>query len=88
MPTCRRCGNTSHFNVWCSIQKVLEVELEESGELMEIVGEPEDETLQNMEEIELMEDDLAFAMVSCAWCGSKDVAINGREEALCLSVHH
>jgi hypothetical protein len=24
-----------------------------------------------------MEEDLAFAMVSCAWCGSKEIATQG-----------
>ena len=64
MAKCLRCGNSSNFNVWCSIQKVLEVELSGNEELVEIIGEPEDESLHGLEEIELMEDDLAFAMVS------------------------
>jgi len=88
MARCRRCGNTTNFNVWCSIQKVLEVELDENDDLLEVVGEPEDETLHGLEEIELVEDDLAFAMVNCASCGSKDIEINGREEVLSLQIHH
>ena len=82
MAKCIRCGNTAHFNMWCSIQKVLEVEVNEKDELIEIVGEPEDESLRGFEDIELMEGDLAFAMVSCAWCGSKDIAAKGSGEGL------
>ena len=79
MAKCLSCGNTTHFNVWCSIQKVLEVEINEKEEVLEIAGEPEDASLHSLEEIELMEDDLAFSMVSCAWCGSKAIAINGKK---------
>ncbi len=88
MARCLRCGNTSNFNVWCSIQKVLKVELNEDEELVEVIGEPEDENLHGLEDIEVMEDDLAFAMVSCAWCGSKEIEINGKEEVLSLRIHH
>jgi hypothetical protein len=76
MARCLRCGNTSRFNMWCSIQKVLEVKVNEQEELIEIYGEPEDESLRVLEDIVLMEEDLAFAMVSCAWCGSKEIAVN------------
>ena len=82
MARCLRCGNTSRFNMWCSIQKVLEVEVNEKGELMEICGEPEDERLRGLEDIVLMEDDLSFAIVSCAWCGSKEITVNGSGERL------
>ncbi|MBW2038624.1 MAG: hypothetical protein JRI46_03380 [Deltaproteobacteria bacterium] len=88
MARCLRCGNTSAFNVWCSIQKVLEVELNEKEELVEIIGEPEDESFHSLEDIELMEDDLAFAMVSCAWCGSKEIEIDGKEEVISLRIRH
>ena len=82
MARCLRCGNTTHFNMWCSIQKVLEVEINEQEELIEITGEPEDESLHGLEEIELMEGNPAFSMVSCAWCGSKAIAINGKGDIL------
>lgn len=86
MARCLKCGNTSRFNVWCSIQKVLEVELDEEEELMEVVGEPEDEYLQQLEDIRLMEGDLAFAMVNCAVCGSKEIELNNKEEVLSLRI--
>jgi len=82
MARCLRCGNTTHFNMWCSIQKVLEVEINEQEELIEIAGEPEDATLNGLEEIELMEGNPAFSMVSCASCGSKAIAINGNGDIL------
>lgn len=88
MARCLRCGNTSHFNAWCSIQKVLEVEFSEDEELTEIIGEPADENLHGLEEIELMENDLAFAMVSCASCGSREIAINGKDDILSLRIHN
>ncbi|MCJ7663772.1 MAG: hypothetical protein MUO24_05980 [Desulfobacterales bacterium] len=87
MAKCLRCGNTSHFNMWCSIQKVLEVELNQHEEVAEIIGEPEDETLHGLEDVELMEADLNFSMVSCAWCGSKEIAVNGAQEVLSLHIH-
>jgi hypothetical protein len=65
---------------------VLEVELDAHDELVEIVGEPEDESLHGFEEIEPMEDDLSFAMVNCACCGSKDIEINGRQEVLSMHI--
>ncbi|HEX16485.1 MAG: hypothetical protein DRG33_01240 [Deltaproteobacteria bacterium] len=86
MARCLRCGNTTRFNVWCSIQKVLEVELNEEEEVVEIIGEPEDEGLQQLEDIHLMEDDLAFSMVSCAVCGSREIELEGEEEILPLRV--
>ena len=82
MARCLRCGNTSHFNMWCSIQKVLKVEIDEKEELIEICGESEDESLRSFEDVELMEKDLSFAMVSCAWCGSKKIAVHTSGENL------
>ncbi len=82
MAKCLRCGNTAHFNMWCSIQKVLEVEVNEKEELVEICGEPEDESLRGLEDVALVEKDLSFAMVSCAWCGSKEIAVHGPGEVL------
>ena len=86
MAKCLRCGNTSHFNMWCSIQKVLEVELDEHDGVKEIIGEPEDENLHGLEDVELMEADLNFSMVSCAWCGSKEIALHGSEKVLSLQI--
>jgi len=77
----------SRFNVWCSIQKVLEVELDQQEALVDIIGEPEDEYLQQLEDIQLMEGDLAFAMVNCAVCGSREIELNSKEEILTLRVH-
>ena len=82
MARCLRCGNTSHFNMWCSIQKVLKVEVNEKEELIEICGEPENESLRGLQDIELMEGDLGFAMVSCAWCGSKEIAVHASRDGL------
>jgi hypothetical protein len=82
MARCLRCGNTSRFNMWCSIQRILEVEIDEKGELIEICGEPEDEGLRGLEDIVLMEENPAFAMVSCAWCGSKEIATQGSGKEL------
>lgn len=82
MARCLKCGNTTHFNMWCSIQKVLEVKINEQEELIEIAGEPEDANLHGLEEVELMEGNPAFSMVSCAWCGSKAIAINGKGDIL------
>jgi succinate dehydrogenase/fumarate reductase-like Fe-S protein len=87
MAKCLRCGNTFHFNMWCSIQKVLEVELNDHEEVVEVIGEPEDKTLQGLEDVELMEADLTFSMVSCAWCGSKAIEVNGKGEILSLRIH-
>ncbi len=87
MAKCLRCGNTFHFNMWCSIQKVLEVELDDHEEVVEIIGEPEDKSLHGLEDVELMESDLTFSMVSCAWCGSKEIEINGKREILSLRIH-
>ena len=87
MAKCLRCGNTSHFNMWCSIQKVLEVELDDHEGVVEIMGEPEDENLHGLEDCELMEADLHFSMVSCASCGSKEIALNGAAKVLSLHIH-
>lgn len=76
MARCLNCNNTTNFNVWCTINKVLEVELDENENLKNIIGEPEQEELQGQEEYWLVEDDLEFAMVSCAWCGSKNVLVD------------
>lgn len=73
MAKCLNCGNTSNFNTWCTISKVLEIELDGEERLREVIGEPEDESLQNDEEFWVLGDDLEFALVSCAWCGSKNV---------------
>ena len=56
MARCLRCGNTSRFNMWCSIQKVLKVEVNEKEELIEICGEPENEIVRicKQEKIELL----------------------------------
>jgi hypothetical protein len=35
-----------------------------------------------------MEDNLAFAMVSCACCGSKEIETNGKEKIVSLRIHH
>lgn len=82
MARCLRCGNTSRFNMWCSIQKVLEVEVNEKEELIEICGEPKDDSVRGLEDIVLLEEDMTFGMVSCAWCGSKEIALNSSEERL------
>jgi predicted nucleic-acid-binding Zn-ribbon protein len=87
MAKCLRCGNTSHFNMWCSIQKVLEVELDDCEGVVEILGEPEDENLHGLEDVELMEADLNFSMVSCASCGSKEISLNGAGKVLSLHIH-
>jgi hypothetical protein len=87
MAKCLRCGNTFHFNMWCSIQKVLEVELDDHEEVVEIIGEPEDKNLHALENIELMEADLTFSMVSCAWCGSKAIELHNKGEILPLRIH-
>lgn len=72
MAKCRSCGNTTNFNVWCTIRKILEVELDSKNNLLNVVGEPEDESLQS-EEIMIADGDAQFAMVNCAWCGSEDI---------------
>ncbi len=84
MAKCRGCGNTTNFNVWCNIRKVLEVELDEKNNLVAVVGEPEDESLQ-AEEISIAEGDVQFSLVNCAWCGSEDIdfeeeKFNGRQQ--------
>jgi hypothetical protein len=73
--------------MWCSIQKVLEVELNDHEEVVEIIGEPGDKTLHGLENIELMEPDLTFSMVSCAWCGSKAIELHDKGEILSLRIH-
>lgn len=72
MAKCRKCGNTTNFNVWCNIRKILEVELDENNNIYAVVGEPEDEALKG-EEISVADGDLEFSMVNCAWCGSDDI---------------
>lgn len=86
MAKCLRCGNTFHFNMWCSIQKVLEVELDDHEEVIEIMGEPEDKSLHRLEDVELIDGDLTFSMVNCARCGSKEIEINGKREILSLRI--
>ena len=81
MARCLRCSNTSRIDMWCSIQKVLEWEVNEEEELIEICGEPEDESVVGLEDIVLKEEP-AFAMVSCAWCGSEAIAAKGSGEGL------
>ncbi len=75
MAKCLNCGNTTNFNVWCTISKILEVELDEQERIKEVLGEPEDEELRNQEECWVAEDDLELAMVNCAWCGSTNVLV-------------
>ena len=75
MAKCLDCGNTANFNVWCSVSKVLEVELDTQERLTNVIGEPEDETLQDEEEYWVLGDDLEFSLVSCAWCGSKKILV-------------
>jgi predicted nucleic-acid-binding Zn-ribbon protein len=87
MAKCLRCGNTSHFNLWCSIQKVLEVELDEHEGVVEIIGEPEDESLHGLEDVELLEADLNFSMVSCASCGSKEIALDSAAKVSSLQIY-
>ncbi len=78
MAKCRNCGNTTNFNVWCNIKKILEVEIDENNNLMAVVGEPENYELRE-EEVSIVDDDLEFAMVSCAWCGSTDIEFQKNE---------
>ncbi len=73
MSKCLSCGNTTNFNVWCTLSKVLEVELDENDKVSSVAGEPEEEGLQDEEEYWVLDDDIEFAMVSCAWCGSRNV---------------
>ena len=75
MAKCLSCGNTTNFNVWCKISRVLEVELDESEKVMAVIGEPEDEELQSQEEYFILDDDLELSMVGCAWCGSNNVLL-------------
>lgn len=79
MARCKNCGNTTNFNVWCNIRKILEVEIDENDNLIAIVGEPEDENLRE-EEISIADGDIAFSMVSCAWCGSNDIEFSKSEK--------
>lgn len=81
MAKCRQCGNTTNFNVWCNIKKILEVKLDENNNLYAVVGEPEDENLKG-EEISIADDDIEFAIVNCAWCGSTDIEINKGEKII------
>ena len=73
MSKCLSCGNTTNFNVWCTLSKVLEVELDNDDKVQAVLGEPEEEELREEEEYWVLEDDIEFAMVSCAWCGSRNV---------------
>jgi hypothetical protein len=73
--------------MWYSIQKVLEVELNDREEVVEIIGEPDDKTLQGLENIEVMESDLTLSMVSCASCGSKAIELHDKGEFLSLHIH-
>lgn len=75
MAKCLSCGNTTNFNIWCTISKILEVELDDQERIKDVIGEPEGEELQDEEECWVVEDDLEFAMVSCAWCGSKNILV-------------
>ncbi len=81
MAKCRSCGNTKNFNIWCQIKKILEVELDDNNQLISIVGEPEDENLSE-EEITVADNDIEFAMVSCAWCGSTDIEFKKGEKQI------
>ncbi len=75
MAKCLNCGNSTNFNVWCKISKILEVEVDEEGRLKGVIGEPEDEGLQGEEEYWTLDEDLELSMVSCAWCGSSKVLV-------------
>ncbi|MDT8316836.1 MAG: hypothetical protein RQ824_02455 [bacterium] len=75
MAKCLSCGNTTNFNVWCKISRVLEVELDEFENVRAVIGEPEDEELQGQEEYFILDDDLELSMVSCAWCGSNNILL-------------
>ena len=75
MAKCLSCGNITNFNIWCTLSKVLEVELDGNEKISGVIGEPEDENLREEEDYWVLEDDLEFAMVSCAWCGSRNVLI-------------
>ncbi len=81
MAKCKRCGNTKNFNIWCQIKKILEVELDENNQLIAIVGEPEDEDLRE-EEIMVADNDIEFAIVNCAWCGSNDIELKKGEKQI------
>lgn len=73
MAKCLNCNNTTNFNVWCKVSKILEIELDENERMKNVLGEPEEEMLRDEEDYWILEDDLEFAMVSCAWCGSRNV---------------
>lgn len=75
MAKCLNCGNSTNFNIWCTISKVLEVELDDRERLKNVLGEPEEEELQDEEEYWFPDDDLELSMVSCAWCGSRNVIV-------------
>ena len=75
MAKCLSCGNNRNFNVWCRVTKVLEVELDEEENVRDVIGEPEDEEFEGQEEYWAIDDVLELAMVSCAWCGSRNIAI-------------
>lgn len=78
MARCHRCGNSVSFNVWCTIRKVLVVDVDDDNNLVGIAGEPDDESLQS-EEIAVADGDLGFSIVSCAWCGSRDIELREGE---------
>jgi hypothetical protein len=77
MTKCRRCENTTNFNVWCVSRKVMEVEIGRNDNLIGIVGDPENDNLRT-EEISIADGDIEFAMVNCAWCGSDDIDFEKR----------
>ena len=76
MAKCLSCGNTTNFNVWCKVSKVLEVELDDAEKIRAVVGEPESEELQAQEEYWLLDDDMELSMVNCAWCQSTNVLLH------------
>ena len=75
MAKCLSCENRTNFNVWCTVSKVLEVELDNEERLKDVIGEPEDDKFQDEEEYWVLGDDLEFSMVSCAWCGSGNIMV-------------
>ena len=75
MAKCLNCENTTNFNVWCKVTKVLEVELDSDENIKTVIGEPEDEELQDEEEYWILDEAIELAMVSCAWCGSRNITI-------------
>lgn len=76
MAKCLNCDNKTNFNVWCTVSKILEVEFDNNEKIKNIMGEPEEEELQDQEEYWVLNDDLEFAIISCAWCNSKNVQVD------------